>query len=332
MKRLKVKRVNIKRLKALYLILSCIITVTLSGCGLSSNTTSRTRRLSAKTTSAREGRLETSKKVLECLSASDADGLKALFSKKTQNLEDTDKQILAAFDFFEGKVTSFDEHILGSENEHIDHGRQTLLAWTWKINDVVTDEGGKYTLLIYQDVINEGDKDMEGIPMMKIMNDEDDEVVIGYSWHGYYKNGSDMSNNIVRIFDNRDLQGLKAMFCANTRELADIDQQIQNAFDFFDGKPTYGKVSDFLGKETYNGKHSYKVHVKEHETVKDSQPTYATIEVTIDNIETDTRKIYKIEFDATLISSDDKNTEGISHMIITSDDGSMCVIGNNADQ
>ncbi len=41
---------------------------------------------------------------------------------------------------------------------------------------------------------------------------------------------------IVRCFNEKDVEGLKNMFCQHSKEECDLDTQIQNAYEFYKGE------------------------------------------------------------------------------------------------
>lgn len=51
-----------------------------------------------------------------------------------------------------------------------------------------------------------------------------------------------MSYKVIKAFSESDMEGLKSMLYDKALEIADIDDQIQTGFSFFEGKATMGKV------------------------------------------------------------------------------------------
>lgn len=305
-----------------------MVATALSGCNIFSDIVSyRLKMLDLETANADKSNLEISQKVLKYLSKSDAKGLKTLFCEKTQNLADTNNQILSAFDFFKGKVISFNENVMGYEGDSTEYGIKTLLERSWTVEKIVTDKGGRYEINIFQYVIYKEDENREGITKIVISNSKGAESVIGYSWPEHIDDANEMSWKIVDIFEKKDLKALKNMFCAKTLKLDGIDKQIQLALDFFEGKPTNGVIGKVDGQDISDGSHDYNISVIDHETVKNSLPTSTSIEVLINNIETDIGKVYEIKYFAYLLCIDKKNIEGISQMIISSNDGKKQIIG-----
>ena len=44
------------------------------------------------------------------------------------------------------------------------------------------------------------------------------------------------SKEIIRCFDEKDVDGLKELFCQNSHDNYNLDEEIQNAMDFYEGK------------------------------------------------------------------------------------------------
>lgn len=315
-----------KRLRIIRTVLIFAMIMLLSGCGFIDGVSTRVNKIGTEVmTNWARPNLKMTKEVLKCFNEKDAKALKALLCAKTQGLSDIDKQILASFDLFKGKITSFNEHVLGYEGESIDKGRKVLSERSWNVEDIVTDAGGAYEIYINEYIICKKDKNREGISQITITSRDGKELTIGYKWPIYFNEGRDMSYDIIEAFSNNNIDGLKSKFCAKTLKTVDIDAQIKEALDFFEGKATMGKVQGTDLK--YDGNHSCNILVSDDEIVKKNNPIRTSINVFIENIETDAKKIYKIEFYADLLNTDDETYKGISQMIIIGDDRRAKVIG-----
>ncbi len=314
--------------KVICAILSCAMVMLSSGCSFFDIPT-RGKMLDSEVTNMKKSNLEITKDVLNCFSGKDAKALKTLLCEKTQGLTDIHEQILAGFDLFKGKVTSFNEYVSGYEGDSTENGRKTLLERSWNVEDIVTDVGGVYKISINAYITNEDDKKKEGISQITITCSDGKKLEIGYKWPSYYSEGRDMSCKVIKAFSENDMDGLKSMLCAKTLGKVDIDAQIRAGLSFFEGKATKGKVE---GEYTvYDGNHDYHTSVSDDEIVKNNKPTRTSITVLNENIETDASKIYKIEFYAYLLCIDDETCKGISQIIITGDDGRKHVIGERLD-
>ena len=222
---------------------------------------------------------------------------------------------------------------MGYGGKSVEYGKTTRLEYSWDIENIKTDLDKTYEIYVDAYEIYEDDKSREGITRIVIKSD-DKEQIIGYKWPSYFNTGRDMSTQIVKNFDTRDMNGLKEMFSGKTLEIADIDQQIRSAIDFFEGRATFGKVNE----RSYDGRRGYHISVNENENVLNNKPVSTFIEVHIENIETSEngiaapvnrpRKIFEIKFYAYLLNEGNKSYEGISQMIITNNDGQKRIIGN----
>lgn len=117
--------------------------------------------------------------VLKCFDNDDVSGLKELFCSATvARNEDIEEQIKDAFDFYEGKSTTYGS-ITAPEERSIRNGRVVKINSNPFILDIETDEGKKYDIKIYAYTINEEHPDFVGISEINIYTrDENDNVVL----------------------------------------------------------------------------------------------------------------------------------------------------------
>ena len=104
------------------------------------------------------------------------------------------------------------------------------------------------------------------------------------------------SDEIVRCFDEKDAESLKNLFCTNSQNYYDLDTEIQNAFDLYDGKSESYKIN---AKGGWAGGYDDGVCVDRH-----NSPT-------IENIKTCEEKEYNISYCVYQIYKDDGGREGI---------------------
>lgn len=302
--------------------------ISLSACSLLPEFQTRLDMLTSETNNADKENLKTTQNVLDCFSKKDAKALKALLCPKTQELKDTDQQILEAFRLFHGKVISFNKDLSGNQTDDIEYGKRTSLERDWGTEDIVTDENNKYTIQIHTYNICDVDKSRVGITDITISS-KGSNFQIGYRWPFYNNEGQDLSYKLITAFSDRDIKGIKSMLCAKTSEMADIDTQIQDGLGFFEGKAIMGAVKG--NSALYDGDNDYDITVNDHEIVKNGKPTRTSLNVIIVNIKTDANKIYKMEFYANLLYTDDKAYKGITQINITDDGGKKKVIGMRFD-
>lgn len=132
--------------------------------------------------------------------------------------------------------------------------------------------------------------------------------------------------DIFKYLEEGDKEGLRNMFCnkilyieekeeAKDKEDEDwvenLDRQIEEAIDFFEGKTVSYKTKISTG--TVSSQARIVVRLR--------------LDITIENIKTDRNRKYKIKFYLYLICAEDSDIEGIPEISINSDSGEECVIG-----
>ena len=125
------------------------------------------------------------------------------------------------------------------------------------------------------------------------------------------KVGIKTCDKIINYLENGDNEGLKKMFCNKTLDNENIDEEIEDAIDFFNGK-----VKSYDVKILGSG-----------ESFRDGKREYLSISPRIENIVTDTNNQYKIEVYYYIVYRDDIDKEGISEITIESETGEKCTIG-----
>lgn len=314
------KRIRLK--KAICIVLSCLMIMLMSGCGAISKVIKRALDSSKQPTN-----LEISQNILDCFDNEDVQGLKELLCPKTQGMEDIDKQIREGFDFLDGKVVSFDENVSNDESESVDHGTTEKLSHTLHIEDITTDTGGTYKLYVSINLIYIEDEDREGITVITIVNkDNNTTFQIGYTWPDHHTEGRKISTEIVEALGEGDLEALKYTLCEETSEIPDIDEQIQAAFDFFEGEALIGEVEG--GPYKYDGNHDFKTTVSDDEVIKRYEPVSTSVYVYCTNIETNADRVYELEFYAYLLCDEHEEYEGVSQITICDEHGNKVIIGD----
>ena len=122
------------------------------------------------------------------------------------------------------------------------------------------------------------------------------------------------AEDVFNYLKDKDAEGLKSLFCDKIIESSeDLDDQIKEAMDFFDGKiVSYEQISSGSGgSSNRNGK-----------TVELSATPH------IKGIITDTGEKYEVFFNTYIIYTDYEDRVGISQLTIKSDDGRKCVVGD----
>ena len=111
----------------------------------------------------------------------------------------------------------------------------------------------------------------------------------------------DKSVEILRCFDEKDVEGLKKLFCQHTKKDTDIDSQIDEAFDFYKGKSLSFKFA-------YNGGVAG--------SWRDGKAVDEHIEPEIQDISTELGNTYRIYYHEYLTYEKDEKCVGVTHMII----------------
>lgn len=117
---------------------------------------------------------------------------------------------------------------------------------------------------------------------------------------------------LLQYLSDDDKEGLKSMFCSITRSSQDLDEQIQVAMKFFEGK-----VSN----------HDPFIEINEGKSVRNGKITRFDIGPWITGIVTDEGKKYEIVFCSYLINSEDQEKIGLSELTIIAEDGEECKVG-----
>lgn len=318
-----IKKVQNTFKSAICVCLSAGIIVMTSGCGVAKKIANSVLEHTSQPTN-----LEMSQEVLDCFDDNSAENLKELFCNKTKGIDGIDEQIQDGFDFFEGNVISFDENVLGSEEESIDHGTTEELCRTLHIEDIKTDAGKTYKLIVGVNLIYLSDGDRKGITFILIIDvDTDENFQIGYHWPDHYLDGAQLSSKLLHAIGEADSEALKDLMCEKILEKTDIDRQIDAAFDFFEGEALMGRVDE--DGVRYDGNHDFKSNVIDYEVIDGNEPTRTSIYVYSYNIETDADRIYKLEFYADLFNQYNEEYEGVSQITILDENDNKVVIGRN---
>ena len=122
-----------------------------------------------------------------------------------------------------------------------------------------------------------------------------------------------ISDEIVRCFDEKDAEGLKNMFCRNSIVYYDIDSEIQNAFDLYEGQSVSYKIYSNGG---WSGGYDNGICVDKHSTPE------------IRNIKTNCGKKYTIGYCTYEVYEKDAGRVGIGVIGLQDEEGNeIAVIG-----
>ena len=116
------------------------------------------------------------------------------------------------------------------------------------------------------------------------------------------------SEEILRCFDEKDAEGLKSMFCQNSIDYYDIDSEIQNAFDLYEGESVSYKIYSNGG---WSGGYDNGICVDKHSTPE------------IGNIKTNCGKKYTIGYCTYEVYEKDEGKVGICVIALRDDNGNQ---------
>ena len=117
-----------------------------------------------------------------------------------------------------------------------------------------------------------------------------------------------ISDEIVRCFDEKDAEGLKNMFCRNSIVYYDIDSEIQNAFDLYEGQSVSYKMNS---KGGWSGGYDNGVCIDKHSSSE------------IEKIKTNCDKEYTIGFCVYEVYEKDEGKVGICVIALRDDNGNQ---------
>ena len=121
---------------------------------------------------------EMSRDLIGYLENDDAEGIKSMLCDITKSSSDTEEEIEAALVFFDGKVTSRDEELTGSE-ESVTNGQIEYLIFSSYIGSIETDKNKTYEIKFYAQVVNTENPNKEGISEIIITDEGGNECIIG---------------------------------------------------------------------------------------------------------------------------------------------------------
>jgi hypothetical protein len=124
--------------------------------------------------------------------------------------------------------------------------------------------------------------------------------------------GEKLAKELLTYLSEDDAEGMKSMFCDRAKESSELDRQIEEALVFFDGSVITEDPQILVsgGKAMDNGR-----------------VTWLRVSPSIEGVETDTGKSYKILFYDYLVCANEKDIVGISEIRIESSGGEVFTIG-----
>ena len=149
-------------------ILVFIMVINVSACGLNKD----------KSKSHIDQMVEMGEKITECFENKDKDGLIALFSENAKRRYSLEKEIEAAFEFFDSEIVKYDEPTIGGPGG----GSSTPEGWVERelsgdIENIVTQSGTTYRITYGVCLIDKNDEDNVGVRVIRIINENIPESV-----------------------------------------------------------------------------------------------------------------------------------------------------------
>ncbi len=130
-----------------------------------------------------------------------------------------------------------------------------------------------------------------------------------------YPFAEETAENVLEYLDCDKDESLLAMFSESAIQGFDVDKQIDDAMDFFQGESTSYKTIRCGIRESKFREETY---------------TYKSVRIVIEDVATDSDAEYDIELEYVLVCEEDKTQIGISKLFIRDTDESLenyCLIG-----
>ena len=152
-------------MKKLFLvILALSFVLSLSGCN------------DIQSVNTRKASHDQAKEILRCLDEDDAEGLKSMFCEKVASSHDLDKEIAAAMKFYEGKIVSFGNIVVGGGDSMRD-GEFVDIHLGYSIREIETDADTMYEIVTHSYLVYKKDPTCIGMTYLAIYNTETKENI-----------------------------------------------------------------------------------------------------------------------------------------------------------
>jgi len=145
-----------------------LISVSCSGHNHIQDSNQNTRNFWSRNTDSEQRRIADA--IMKSLNDGEAEGLKSLFCQYSLDLPDIDEQIQEAIDYFKDRVISYEELKRAATNgKTYEEGRITRLRTSARIVNISIGEEQIYSIVFHNYIVNENDKDKEGISEIAII-------------------------------------------------------------------------------------------------------------------------------------------------------------------
>ena len=122
------------------------------------------------------------------------------------------------------------------------------------------------------------------------------------------------SIDIIKYFENKDIDGLKSMFCNKVQSEHNLDKEIEGAFEFINGKIiSYDEPDGTVGGKT----------------IKHGETTKLEFMGNVKNIKIDENEgvVYSLYFNSYAVHQEDASKVGVTNIRIFLKDELLCEIG-----
>ena len=126
------------------------------------------------------------------------------------------------------------------------------------------------------------------------------------SYHYEQKQTEEILIKVIEFFDNKDKEGIKALFASQIKQNHNIDTQIDRAFEIYDGKSV-----------------SYDVHAGgiANSAKTDDTYTFLVFDGKLKNIKMDNSKSFSIWIFRCVVNDDDPDEIGLTRITLCREDG-----------
>lgn len=154
--------------------------------------------------------------------------------------------------------------------------------------------------------------------MSSIINDSSSEYDPNDLFADDYPFAEETMMTVLKCFDEKDTETLKSLFSESVVSAYDLDKQIEEAMNYYEGRSTsHDDVSSDISESNYSQDHY----------------VYKSIRTVMDNIMTDNNKAYRIDFIYVLVDEKDETKIGLDTLFLRDpnqpDKDVICSIGIN---
>ncbi len=122
-----------------------------------------------------------------------------------------------------------------------------------------------------------------------------------------FKEGKSLALEVLRCLDEEDTESLKSLFCEEVQSTHNLDEEIKEAMEYYDGKTVEYRNIQIGGGDS----------------VRDGKIVKLDIVPVVRNVETDAQKKYNIAIHSYLIYEEKPSCVGITYINIIDKDNDM---------